>query len=304
MKVVTAPHIINSISDLHRLLELPKPLHPLISVIDLGSINCRLTNELKSFGYNFYSVCTKKDFNGKMKYGQNYYDFDEGILTLMAPGQIIATEVTENPSLSGYWLVFHADFIQQYSLATTIKRYGYFSYTAYEALHMSEQEERMIENTMLNIRQEYSSATDTSSHDVLIAHMELLLNYCNRFYNRQFITRKQASNDLLSRMEKLLSAYFDNTTTHNTLPTVQELASQLNVSPNYLSDMLRTLTGQSAQQHIHQALIEKAKALITTTSLSVSEIAYQLGFEYPQSFNKLFKSKTQLSPLEYRQSFN
>jgi AraC family transcriptional activator of pobA len=304
MKAVTAPHMINSISELHRLLELPKPRHPLISVIDLGSINCRLTNEFKSFGYNFYSVCTKKDFNGKMKYGQNYYDFDDGILTLMAPGQILATEVAENASLSGCWLVFHPDFIQQYPLAKTIKRYGYFSYTAYEALHMSEKEESMIQGTMQNILNEYSSATDNYSQDVLIAHLELLLNYCNRFYNRQFITRKQASNDLLSRMEILLADYFNNNRPQSGLPTVHQLAGELNVSSNYLSDMLRALTGQSAQQHIHQALIEKAKSLITTTSLSVSEIAYQLGFEYPQSFNKLFKSKTNLSPLEYRQSFN
>jgi len=163
----------------------------------------------------------------------------------------------------------------------------------------------MITSIMQNVDHEYRSSIDTYSQDVMVSHIDLLLNYCNRFYNRQFLTRKTANNDLLINLETVLSEYFSNDhVKEKGLPTVQYISEKLNISPNYLSDMLRSLTGQSTQQHIHGKLIEKAKELITTTSLSVSEIAYQLGFEYPQSFNKLFKSKTDFSPLEFRQSFN
>lgn len=304
-KETNAPYIINSISELHRLLELPKPKHPLVSVINLNEIKCHFDESIKSFVYNFYSVCTKKDFKGKLKYGQNYYDFDEGIMTFFSPGQVISTVVDEDISLSGIWLVIHPDFIQNYALAKSIKDYGFFSYAVNEALHLSDKEEALITDIMQNIYAEYCSVIDGFSQDVILSHIELLLNYSNRFYNRQFITRKNASNDLLSNLEKLLLDYFNgNKVQEFGLPTVLYISEQLNVSPNYLSDMLRSLTGQSTQQHIHDKLIEKAKEILTTTSLSVSEIAYQLGFEYPQSFSKLFKSKTNVSPLEFRSSFN
>lgn len=297
------PYIFNSISELHRILQLPKPEHPLVSVINMEDIKCFYDENLASVVYNFYSVCIKKNFTGKMKYGQNYYDFDEGFMTFFSPGQVVATIVPEDMKLSGWWLLVHPDFIRNYSLSKAIKDYGYFSYAVNEALHLSEKEEAMITATMQNIEQEYRSVIDTFSQDVMISHIELLLNYCNRFYHRQFITRKNASNDLLIRLEEVLSAYFNNENEKG-LPTVLYISEKLNISPNYLSDMLRSLTGQSTQQHIHDKLIEKAKELITTTSLSVSEIAYQLGFEYPQSFSKLFKNKTSVSPLEFRQSFN
>lgn len=295
-------YTINSISDLHRLLGLPKPLHPLVSVINLAEIKCYPDTSIKSWLYNFYSICIKKDFNGKLKYGQNYYDFDEGVMTFFSPGQIISTELNDNPSLSGWWLVLHPDFVRNYALGKTIKDYGYFSYAVNEALHLSEKEEVMITSIMKNIEQEYYSNIDNFSQDVIISHIELILNYANRFYNRQFITRKTASHDLLIKLESLLEDYFDKR--HPGLPTVQYISGELNVSPNYLSDLLRSITGQSTQQHIQNKLIEKAKEILTTTSLSVSEIAYQLGFEYPQSFSKLFKNKTQVSPLEFRHSFN
>lgn len=304
-KETNSPYIINSISELHRLLELPKPKHPLVSVINLNEIKYHFDESIKSFVYNFYSICTKKDFKGKLKYGQNYYDFDEGIMTFFSPGQVISTVVDEDIALSGIWLVIHPDFIQNYSLAKSIKDYGFFSYAVNEALHLSDKEEAMITDIMQNIYAEYCSVIDGFSQDVILSHIELLLNYSNRFYNRQFITRKNASNDLLSNLEKLLLDYFNGTKVQEFgLPTVLYISEQLNVSPNYLSDMLRSLTGQSTQQHIHDKLIEKAKEILTTTSLSVSEIAYLLGFEYPQSFSKLFKSKTNVSPLEFRSSFN
>ena len=201
-------------------------------------------------------------------------------------------------------LLVHPDFLWNTPLAKTIRNYGYFDYSVNEALHLSEKEETIITNIMQNIGQEYRSNIDVFSQNVMISQIELLLNYSNRFYNRQFITRQKTSNDLLVKLEDLLNDYFDNQNDSQTgLPTVKYLAENLNVSPNYLSDTLRTLTGQNAQQHIHNKLIEKAKEALSTTSLSVGEIAYRLGFEHPQSFNKLFKNKTAQSPLEFRNSF-
>jgi AraC family transcriptional activator of pobA len=304
-KEANYPYVINSISELHRLLGLPKPEHPLISVIDMSGIKCHFDADMKSVIYNFYSICTKNDFKGNLKYGQNYYDFDGGVMTFFSPGQVLSIENTEELVLNGMWLVVHPDFLQGYQLAKAIKDYGYFSYAVNEALHLSDKEEQMVTTVMHNIEQEYQSVIDKFSQDVIISHVELLLNYSNRFYNRQFITRKNANNDLLINMETILSDYFNSDKVREKgLPTVQYLADELNISPNYLSDMLRSLTGQNTQQHIHNKLIEKAKEVLSTTTLSVSEIAYQLGFEYPQSFSKLFKSKTNESPLEFRHHFN
>jgi len=183
--------------------------------------------------------------------------------------------------------------------------YGFFSYAVHEALHLSEEEEKEIEAIMKNIRRECDKTIDNYSQDIIVSQIELLLNYCNRYYNRQFITRKKANNDLLIQLEEILSSYFEQELTQELgLPTVQYLSAQLSVSPTYLSDMLRSVTGRNAQQHITEKLIEKAKEMLTTTPLSISEIAYKLGYEYPQSFNKLFKNKTKISPLEYRASFN
>ena len=302
---VKAPFIFNSISELHRILQLPKPQHPLISVINLAEITCYEGDGLQSVVYNFYSICIKKGFEGKMKYGQNYYDFDEGIMTFFSPGQVISTEIIEGMSLNGWWLVVHPDFLRNYQVGKNIKNYGFFSYAVNEALHLSEKEETMATSIVQHIAQEYQSVIDNYSQDVIISQIELLLNYCNRFYNRQFITRKNASNDLLVKLETLLIDYFNSDKVQAMgLPTVQFISQELNISPNYLSDMLRSLTGQSTQQHIHDKLIEKAKEILTTTSLSVGEIAYQLGFEYPQSFSKLFKNKTNASPLAFRHQFN
>ncbi|ADB37904.1 AraC family transcriptional regulator [Spirosoma linguale] len=304
-KETSSPYIINSISELHRLLGLPKPGHPCVSVINLADVTCHFDETLKSVVYNFYSICIKKDFTGKLRYGQNYYDFDEGVMTFFSPGQVISTVTPDGMALTGCWLVIHPDFIQNYPLAKSIKEHGFFSYAVNEALFLSDKEEATINSIMQTIEQEYRSVIDNYSQDVIVSHIDVLLNYANRYYNRQFITRKNASHDLLTNLEVLLSDYFDNEQVREQgLPTVQYLSEKLHISPTYLSDMLRKLTGQSAQQHIHNKLIDKAKEILSTTSLSVSEIAYQLGFEYPQSFNKLFKSKTHVSPLEFRQSFN
>ena len=294
---------IDSISELHRFLGLPKPGHPMVSVVNCSEIPDSTSETLTNYLNSFYIISIKKDFKGKLKYGQQYYDFDEGVMSFIAPGQMIS-KTTANHDL-GMSLIFHPDFIRNYPLAGIIKNYGYFSYAVNEALHLSEKEETMIISLMQNIEQEYLSAIDSFSQNVIVSQIDLFLNYCNRFYNRQFITRSNASNDLLVKLEILLSTFFDHENlAEKGLPTVHYISEQLNVSPTYLSDMLRSLTGQNTQQHIHAKLIEKAKQMLTTTSLSVSEVAYQLGFEYPQSFNKLFKNKTNISPLAFRQSFN
>ena len=296
--------LVNSISELHKMMGLPKPLHPLVSLINMGDASRSKQTEPVNFIFNFYGISLKKNVNGKLKYGQNYYDFDEGVLAMTAPKQVLSISNADNYEVTGWWLVFHPDFIRNYPLAKTINNYGYFSYAVNEALHLSDREEQMLENIMKSIEQESQTSIDQFSQDVMIAHLDLLLNYCNRFYNRQFLTRKAASNDLLVKFEKLLDTYFENDITQLGIPSVQYLSQHLNVSAHYLSDMLRSLTGQSTQQHIHEKLIEKAKEKLTTSKLSVGEIAFQLGFEHPQSFSKLFKSKVEMSPLEFRASFN
>ena len=303
MKEEFTIEVINSVSELHRILSLPKPFHPLITLINHSDVKTIDSQERQRIVLNFYNISIKKSFQGQFKYGKNYYDFDEGIMSFVGPNQVIAIDEDENRNKDGWSLLFHPDLIRNYPLGKSIKNYGFFAYEVHEALHLSDEEEKLIENLIRNIQKEYQSRVDNFSQDVIVSNLELLINYCNRFYNRQFVTRRMASTDLLSKFESALSNYFnDNLKTG--LPTVTILAKQLNVSPSYLSDMLRTVTGQNTQQHIHNKLIEKAKDILITTNMTVSEIAFQLGFEHSQSFNKLFKSKNGISPLKFRNSFN
>lgn len=303
-KVVKSHYTVNSISEQRRLFSLPKPEHPLVSLVNLDNLPVEHKRIPGTFIFNFYSIAIKRCLHGKLKYGQNYYDFDEGIMAFMAPGQILTIESSDEAPQSGWVLLFHPDFLRGYPIGKTIGKYGFFSYAVNEALHLSEREEEMIEAIMKNIEQEYRSNIDKFSQDVMVSQIELLLNYSNRFYNRQFITRKNINSDLLTKLENLLDDYFSSDEALELgLPTVRYVADKLNVSPNYLSDMLRSLTGQSTQQHIHNKLIAKAKEILTATSRSVGEIAGELGFETPQSFSRLFKNKTNFSPLEYRNSF-
>lgn len=298
------PFLFNSISELHRALALPKPLHPLISLVDYSEVKADTADLEKGMVFNFYKISYKKNFTGKIKYGQSHYDFDEGGLSFFSPNQVI-TALDGEADYGGYTLLIHPDFILGHPLAQNIKNYGFFAYSVTEALYLSDKEKKVIVGLFDNIGAELDSAIDQMSQDVLISQIELLLNYSKRFYNRQFITRKTASNDLLVRFEALLSDYFDSDRPSLTgLPTVVQMADPLNVSPHYLSDMLRTITGQNTQQHIHQKLIEKSKELLSLSNLSISEIAYKLGFEHSQSFTRTFKKKTKVSPLDFRQSFN
>ncbi len=304
MEKMSNAYRIDSITQAHRLLHLPKPLHPLISLIDTSAVTIDLRNMPNPHVLHFYKISYRAKLSGKVRYGQGYYDFDEGGLLFAGPNQVIGSD-DDNGDNSGYTLLIHPDFLLSYPLTKKIKHYGFFSYTANEALHLSDKEKETIITLFKIVEEELSSRIDDFSQDVIISQIELLLNYANRFYKRQFITRKAVSNDLLQRLEHITDNYFNSETSlRQGLPTVQYLAEQLHLSPSYLSDMLRSLTGQNAQQHIHHTLIEKAKEKLSTTGLTVSEIAYELGFEHPQSFSKLFKTKTKLSPLEFRQSFN
>ncbi len=305
MKTSTPFHI-KTIAEYHKFMDLPKPQHPLISVIKFEDVKRTPGNNPGSFMNNFYSIALKRT-NAKMKYGQQEYDFDEGVLAFIAPNQILSIVLEENEVLqhSGWLLIFHPDFLWNTSLAKKIKQYDYFGYQLTEALHLSDKEETMLRGIIENINQEYHSNIDKLSQDVIIAQLELFLTYAERFYQRQFITRKISNHTILDRLEILLAAYFkSDDVAVKGLPTVQDVSEKLNISPNYLSRLLKTLTGQSTQQFIHDKLIDLAKEKLSTTDLSVNEIAYELGFEHAQSFSKLFKTKTHLSPLEFRASFN
>jgi len=301
------PYRIKSISEYHKFRGFTKPEHPLISVINLDDMQGLAADQPKSWVFDFYSIAMKRNFNAdvKYKYGQQSYDFDEGVMFFISPGQVFSVATDKDYKLSGWMLLIHPDFLWNTSLAKTLKQYEFFSYSVHEALHLSEKEENMLGVIIKNISQEYHSNIDRFSENVIIAQIELLLTYADRFYHRQFLTRKIANHQILDRLDDFLNTSFNSNDLSNTgLPTVQQIAVILNLSPNYLSNLLKVLTGQSTQQHIHHKLIEKAKEKLSTTNLSVSEIAYQLGFEHPQSFSKLFKTKTNSSPLDFRQSFN
>lgn len=300
-----SPLIFETLSDAHRVFGLPLPKHPLISLIYGAPSWSGIQHPSQPHVLGFYKISYKPKLGGKLKYGQGYYDFDEGGLLFAAPGQVIGVMENEEAVCSEYTLLIHPDFLLGYPIARKIGQYGFFSYATNETLHLSEEEKTIIMSVFKIMETELNSRIDDFSHDVVISQLELLLTYANRFYKRQFITRKVVNNDLLQRLEALLTAYFSQEdAVSKGIPTVQYLADQLHLSPSYLSDMLRALTGRNAQQHIHEKLIEKAKEKLSTTRLSVSEIAYELGFEHSQSFCKLFKTKTKLSPLEFRRAFN
>ena len=302
-KAADTPHMIHSISALHQLLELPRPLHPLISLFDNTQVVASKKQLPRSFVFDFYNISFKKKLKGRTGYGQNYYDFDDGTMLFTSPKQLITT--VNDMEYYGVTLLFHPDFIRHHPLGENIKKFGFFSYESNEALHLSDSEKQTILSVYKNIEKELCHNIDDFSQDIILAHIEALLNYSNRYYKRQFITRKTVSHDLLSRVEKVIDSYFESERAVTAgLLTVEWLAAQINVSPRYLSDMLRSLTGQNAQHLIHDKLIEKAKEYLSLSSMSISEIAFQLGFEYPQSFSKLFKKKTNVTPLEFKQGFH
>lgn len=295
---------IKSVSEFHRLLSLPEPLHPLVSVINLGESIFLDDDVWKGFVNRFYCVALKREATGKIRYGQQHYDYDKGVLSFTAPNQVQYLDLQNMECGEGYLLIFHPDFLLKHPLAKAISNYGFFDYAVNEALHLSADEEDNLINILNKINNECRHI-DRHTQEIILSQIELLLNYSNRFYERQFITRKNNNHQILVKFEQFVDGYFSNTQkTNQGLLSVKMIAEHMNLSPNYLSDLLRVHTGQNTQQHIHEKLIEKAKEKLSTTNLSVSEIAYDLGFEHAQSFSTLFKKKTEMSPGEFRQSFN
>lgn len=298
------PRIFRTISELHKAMEQPAPMHPLISILNYGEAIFDPQDFENGIILEYYKISFKTHFKGKLRYGHGFYDFEEGGMSFVLPGQILKMQ-DEEADYSGMSLHIHPDFIRPYTLNSNIKKYGFFSYSASEALYLSEKERETILGVFASIKNELNERIDNFSQDVVISQIELLLNYSNRFYNRQFITRKAVNHDVLSKLETIINEYFDEEKTLlNGVLTVQFLADELNLSTRYLSDLLRTLYGQNTQQFIHDKLIEKAKEYIVNGTFSVSEIGYKLGFEHPQSFNKLFKKKTNLSPIAFKELFN
>jgi AraC family transcriptional activator of pobA len=303
---IQSPYRFKTINDYHRFRNLSNPAHPLFSIIDVSLMERLNREEPTSIVLDFYCIAMKRNFNCKMKYGQQEYDFDEGIMSFVSPSQVFSIEQDGEGTLkhSGWLLMVHPDFLWNTSLSQKMSRYEFFSYAVREALFLSDKEEAIIEGILQNINQEYQSNIDHFSQELIIAQLEVLFTYAHRFYERQFITRKIINHEILVKVEDILVDYFHNNKFKvKGLPTVQYIAESLNFSPGYLGAVLRVLTGKSTQQHIHDKLIEIAKEKLSASGLSVSEIAYGLGFEHPQSFTKLFKTKTGLGPAEFRQSF-
>jgi AraC-like DNA-binding protein len=296
------PVIFDSLSQLHRAMGQPAPLHPLLSIMNYGEASFDPKDFEQGIILNFYKISFKTSFSGKLRYGQGFYDFEAGGMSFIAPGQLLRMQ-DEEADYDGMTLHIHPDFLRPYPLSTAIKQYGFFSYSAAEALYLSEKEKATVLSVYRFIQDELNQRLDKFSHDVIVSQVELLLNYANRFYDRQFLTRKAVNNDLLAKLEQQLEDYFnDDKSLMRGLPSVNLVAENLNVTPRYLSDLLRNLIGVNTQQFIHQKVIEKAKEYLAKDELTVAEIAYHLGFEHPQSFNKLFKSKIALSPLAYKKT--
>ncbi len=293
---------LKSISELHEAGGMPKPKHPLFSIQrfeEIPELNHTQHTRLVS---DLYHIALKKECPCKMQYGQTAFDFDEGVISCFAPKQVSMIAPDFSFAKAGWMLSFHPDFLRSYPLDQKIKAYGFFDYDVNEALILSEEEQKSVETILGQMEKEYHLPMDKFSQDVIISNLDLFLTYCNRYYNRQFVTRKVASTELLTKVEKLMNAYFSDAN-EGRLPTAAYLASQLNLSTKYLSDCLKQLTGQTTQQLIHTKLIDHAKEILTTTELSIGEVAYRLGFERSQSFNKLFKNKTNHTPVQFRQLF-
>jgi len=295
---------IESISQLLRVLGSAAPLHPLIAIVDYNNVPIEMFPKGQKVSLDFYKISFKPTFTGQIKYGQGYYDFEEGGLAFLKPKQVVFPP-EDIDSYEGIALYFHPDFIRNYPLGKTINQYGFFNYDVSEALFLSAKEKEIVANLFGTIALELQNNIDSFSQDVLVSQIELLLNYSNRFYNRQFITRKAINHDIVTSLDELLNGYFnEESSLKNGLPSVKYISTELKLSQRYLSDMLSSLTGLNTQQYIQHIVIEKAKERLSSTNLSVSEIAYGLGFEHSQSFSKLFKTKTNLSPSEFRHSFN
>lgn len=293
---------ISSISQLHEILGLPKPSHPLISLIDVSEIAIKEEEVGTRVTYDLY-VITQKDKSCGVEYGRNSFDFDEGVMAFSAPGQVYEpTQTIDVGEITGWMLFFHPDLILSTHLGSQMDEYSFFNYDVFEALHLSDQEEIIINDVVQNIKLEYEQRIDKHSHRVIVSNLELLLNYCLRYYERQFNTRISQSHGITASFELDLKRYFqDNLHVEQGLPAISYFAEKVHLSQHYFSDLIKKETGRSPKDHINDFVLEKAKNLLLSTQRSVSEIAYDLGFNYPHYFTRLFKNKIGVSPMEYRQ---
>lgn len=292
---------LQSISDLFRFFQMEQAVqHPLVAVFDFSQVRENLA-EKTLLSSDFYSLICKSYNRNNVKYGRKVVDFQDGSLICMAPNQVLELESDIEPDavITGWGLSFHPDLIRSTSLLAKMKDHTYFNYEMSEALHLSDKENQILKDCVSKIEAELKENIDLHSQAIIVSQIELLLNYCDRFYSRQFISRKNSNHAVVTQVEKILSAHFQDSVEKH-LPTVKDLAEQVFLSPGYLSDLLKKETGKNAQDHIHFYLIEEAKNLLLGTDKSIGEIAYALGFEYAQYFNKVFKQKTGKTPVEFR----
>ncbi|MFN5983429.1 MAG: helix-turn-helix domain-containing protein [Fluviicola sp.] len=295
-------HSIKNISELNQLLNQDKTKHPLLSVVDFSKVE-HYGKEEGRMSADFYTLMFKSHCHNKIKYGREFYDFQEGTLICIAPNQVITLEKEDgnNKDAIGWGLFFHPDLLRGTALGARMKDFTFFSYEMNEALHLSDKEKQNLAEIVAKIESELNENIDQHSQVLLVNTLELLLNYCARYYDRQFITRKNTNSTVLSKFENILTEYFaSGNLKENGLPSVKYCADKIFLSPNYLSDLLKKETGKNSQELIHYQLIELAKNTLLSTDLPVSQIAYDLGFEYPQYFSKLFKNKTGMTPGEFR----
>ena len=297
---MTEVYTVKSISEAHRLLGVSEPLHPLISVLR-HMPNMNLDIQDYKVAFDMYIISLKSDIEGSITYGRNSYDFEEGTLIYMSPGQVVS--VTDKPviDIKGWTLFIHPDLIRTSNLGASMNQYSFFDYGINEALHISEKERAVLTQVVNKIEMELEQNMDRHSQELIVHHLEAILKYSSRFYDRQFFTRTNSNKDFVTRFEQYLKEYFgSNQITEKGIPSVSECGKALNMSGHYLSDMLKVETGKSAKEHIHLQLVEKAKNRLLNSQESISEVAYDLGFEYPQHFSKLFKAKVGMSPSEFR----
>lgn len=295
---------INSISHLLELLECEKPKHPLIAVVDYKDIGTLDNFQNTTYSQNFYVISLKHGDECEIKYGRQYYDFNEGSLVFTAPGQILSAgkgKISPQENAEGWMLCIHPDLIKGTSLWHKMPEYGFFEYEANEALHLSEEEKETIEHTIEIIKSEYSKNIDPYSKDLIISNLEVLLNFSNRFYNRQFITRININNEVATQFGILLNEHCSiDVLKENGQPSVKELATSMGYSPNYLSDMLKKSTGKTTQEHIKLRVAELAESLLRTSDDPIYIIAEKLGFDEPSSFTKFIKTQYGVTPAEFR----
>ncbi|MEO1260796.1 MAG: helix-turn-helix domain-containing protein [Bacteroidota bacterium] len=293
---------IATISDMHNVFGLSKPKHPLVSVIRFKNAQIKSEFHHLRCSFGMYCITQKNETDGSMKYGRNSYDFQEGCMLFIKPGQVLSYDGHQSSAEDPGWaLLFHPDLIRKSELGKSIDDYSFFSYDITEALHLSNEEKLSLNEIIIKIEKEYQHKIDRHSQTLIISNIELLLNYCTRYYDRQFYTRENLNKDILTKFENLLKTYYLNEHQLNLgIPSVSYCGKELNLSPKYLSDLLKKETGKNAKGHIDDFLINKAKNRLLGSIESVSEIGFALGFEYAQHFSTMFKSKTGMSPREYR----